>query len=176
MLASKWSVDTKFDRIQQTTKQGDTGSKMNLTKNDKTRERCEIQYPKSLKKSELMRYHQEHMCAERTIPNPVEIAVKFTILLLGPTLSDDIKHIGIQAYLNQNILTSFHFELIYKESPGKSWILCTVSHLLGITDFYVSSEVVVFCLDKPLVSHYKPVTNNWHISKWIENSESHPRV
>ena len=50
----------------------------------------------------------------RTITNPVEIAKKFNDFLIniGPTLNNQIKHIGsndYQTYLNQNILTSFHF-------------------------------------------------------------------
>ena len=41
----------------------------------------------------------------------------------GPMINNEIKHIGwndYQTYLNQNILTSFHFELIDNESLRKN--------------------------------------------------------
>ena len=61
----------------------------------------------------------------RTITNPVEIAGKFNDFFIntGPTLSNEIKHKGsndYQTYMNQDILTSFHFELIDNESLRKT--------------------------------------------------------
>ena len=61
----------------------------------------------------------------RAITNPVEIAETFNdfFINVGPTIDNEIKHIGsndYQTYLNQNILTSFHFERIDNESLRKT--------------------------------------------------------
>ena len=68
----------------------------------------------------------KNICVQgRTITNPVEIAETFNdfFINIGPTIDNEIKHIGsndYQTYLNQNILTSFHFERIDNESLRKT--------------------------------------------------------